>query len=58
MSESATIDYFDQPARYRCLNATDGLAGTNVSVPPFESSVDQIAAFARENPDVGTDTMA
>jgi ferredoxin-NADP reductase len=55
--EPATIDYFDHPTRYRCPNATEALAGTDVSVPPFESYVDRLVAFARENPDVGADPM-
>ncbi|PHQ38714.1 Male sterility domain-containing protein [Halorubrum persicum] len=55
--EPATIDYFDHPTRYRCPNARDALAGTGVSVPPFESYVDRLVAFARENPDVGDDPM-
>jgi len=55
--EPATIDYFDHPTRYRCPNATEALAGTDVSVPPFESYVDRLVAFAREHPDVGADPM-
>ena len=56
--EPATVDYFDHPTRYRCPNASDALAGTGVSVPPFESYVDRLVAFARENPDLGDDPMA
>ncbi|WP_280586769.1 SDR family oxidoreductase [Halorubrum sp. Boch-26] len=56
--EPATIDYFDHPTSYRCSNTRDALAGTGISVPPFESYVDRIAAFARENPSVGDDPMA
>ena len=55
--EPATIDYFDHPTRYRCPNARDALAGTGVSVPPFESYVDRLVGFARENPDIGDDPM-
>ena len=55
--EPATIDYFDHPTRYRCPNARDALAGTGVSVPPFESYVDRLVGFARENPDLGDDPM-
>ncbi|KOX95689.1 SDR family oxidoreductase [Halorubrum tropicale] len=55
--EPATIDYFDHLTRYRCPNATDALADTDVSVPPFESYVDRIVAFARANPDLGDDPM-
>jgi len=55
--EPATIDYFDHPTRYRCPNADEALAGTGVSVPPFESYVDRLVAFARENPSVGDDPM-
>ena len=55
--EPATIDYFDHPTRYRCPNARDALAGTGVSVPPFESYVDRLVEFARENPDIGDDPM-
>ncbi|MGM0684563.1 MAG: SDR family oxidoreductase [Halobacteriota archaeon] len=56
--EPATIDYFDHPTRYRCPKTRDALAGTDVSVPPFESYVGRLAAFARENPSVGADPMA
>ena len=55
--DPATIDYFDHPTRYRCPNAREALAGTGVSVPPFESYVDRLVAFARENPSVGDDPM-
>ncbi|OYR55968.1 Male sterility domain-containing protein [Halorubrum sp. Ea1] len=55
--EPATIDYLDHPTRYRCPNAEEALAGTGVSVPPFESYVDRLVAFARENPSVGDDPM-
>lgn len=55
--EPATIDYFDHPTRYRCPNAREALAGTGVSVPPFESYVDRLVVFARENPAVGDSPM-
>ena len=55
--EPATIDYFDHPTRYRCPNAREALAGTDIAVPPFESYVDRIVAFARENPAIGDDPM-
>ncbi|EMA64982.1 SDR family oxidoreductase [Halorubrum kocurii] len=55
--EPATIDYFDHPTRYRCPNAREALAGTGVSVPPFESYVDRLVAFAREHPSLGDDPM-
>ena len=55
--EPATIDYFDHPTRYRCPDADEALAGTGVSVPPFESYVDRLVAFARENPSIGDDPM-
>lgn len=55
--EPATIDYFDHPTRYRCPNARDALEGTGIAVPPFESYVDRLVAFARENPSVGGDPM-
>ena len=55
--EPATIDYFDHPTRYRCPNTRDALAGTGIDVPPFESYVDRLVAFARENPSVGDDPM-
>lgn len=55
--EPATIDYLDHPTRYRCPNASEALAGTGVSVPPFESYVGRLVAFARENPSVGADPM-
>ena len=55
--EAATIDYFDHPTRYRCANATEALAGTGVAVPAFESYVDRLVAFARENPDLGDEPM-
>ncbi|EMA59069.1 SDR family oxidoreductase [Halorubrum lipolyticum] len=55
--EPATIDYFDHPTRYRCPNAREALSGTGVSVPPFESYVDRLVAYARANPSVGDDPM-
>jgi len=33
------------------------LAGTGIGVPPFESYVDQLVAFAREHPEVGDGAM-
>jgi thioester reductase-like protein len=55
--EAATIDYFDHPTRYRCANATAALSGTGIAVPAFESYVDRLVAFARENPDLGDEPM-
>lgn len=56
--DPATIDYLDHPARYRCPETREALDGTGVAVPPFESYVDRLVAFARSNPEVGADPMA
>ena len=55
--EPATIDYFDHPTRYRCRETRSALADADVSVPPFESYVDRLVAFAREHPSLGDEAM-
>ncbi|MFP8889982.1 SDR family oxidoreductase [Natrialbaceae archaeon A-CW2] len=56
-AEPATIDYFDHPTRYACPNTRRALAGTGIECPPFESYVDELVAFVRENPVIGSDAM-
>ncbi|MFC4540928.1 SDR family oxidoreductase [Halosolutus amylolyticus] len=57
-AEPATIDYLDHPTRYACPNTRRALAGTGIDCPPFESYVDELVAFVRENPDIGDEAMA
>jgi thioester reductase-like protein len=47
-----TLDYLDHPTRYACPNTQQALAGSGIEVPPFESYVDQLVAFAREHPEI------
>ena len=56
-AEPATIDYLDHPTRYACPNALRALEGTGIVCPPFESYVDDLVSFVRENPDVGDEPM-
>ncbi|AFZ71692.1 SDR family oxidoreductase [Natronobacterium gregoryi] len=55
--ESATLDYLDHPTRYACPKTLQALEGTGLEVPPFESYVDRLVAYALENPDVGDEAM-
>jgi len=48
-----TLDYLDHPTRYACPKTRQALAGSGIAVPPFESYVDRLVAFAREHPDIG-----
>ncbi len=56
-SDPHTFPYLDHPTRYACPNTTRALAGSDVSVPPFESYVDRLVAFAREHPDIRDEPM-
>ncbi len=53
----ATLDYLDHPTRYACPNTRRALAGTGIECPPFESYVDELVEFVRENPDVSDEAM-
>ncbi|RQG98057.1 SDR family oxidoreductase [Natrarchaeobius chitinivorans] len=55
--EPATIDYLDHPTRYACPATRQALSGSGLEVPPFESYVDRLVGYARENPDVGGEPM-
>ncbi|MDG5758416.1 SDR family oxidoreductase [Natronococcus sp. A-GB1] len=57
-AEPATLDYLDHPTRYACPNTRRALAGTGIECPPFESYVDALVEFVRENPEVGDETMS
>lgn len=55
--EPAAIDYFDHPTRYACPNTKRALANTDVEVPAFESYVDALVDFVRDNPDLRDSAM-
>ena len=55
--EPETLAYLDHPTRYACPATRRALAGTAFEVPPFESYVDQLVEFYRQNPDIGDDPM-
>ncbi|SIR91182.1 SDR family oxidoreductase [Natronorubrum thiooxidans] len=57
-AEPATLDYLDHPTRYACPNTQRALAGTELECPPFESYVDALVAFVRDNPDRSDEAMA
>ncbi len=50
-AEPATLGYLDHPTRYACPNTRRALAGIGIEAPPFESCLDDLVAFVRENPD-------
>ena len=52
-----TLAYLDHPTRYACPETTRALAGSGIEVPAFESYVDRLVEFVRENPDVGDEPM-
>ncbi len=56
-ADPATIDYLDHPTRYACPNTRRALAGTGIECPTFESYVDDLVAFVRENPNIGDEAM-
>ncbi len=56
-ADSATVDSLDHPTRYACPNTQRALAGTHIECPPFESYVDRLVAYVRDNPDVGSEPM-
>jgi thioester reductase-like protein len=47
-----TMDYLDHPTRYACPKTTRALAGSGITVPPFETYADEFVAFAREHPEL------
>jgi thioester reductase-like protein len=51
------LDYFTHPTTYVAPNARRDLAGSGIACPPFESYVERLAAFVRDNPRVGSDAM-
>ncbi|MFC7071936.1 SDR family oxidoreductase [Halovenus rubra] len=56
-AESATLDYLDHPTRYACPKTTAAFAGTDIECPPFETYVDELVDFVRENPDIRDQAM-
>ncbi len=54
-SPLAAIEYFNHMAVYNCSNSLRYLEGTGVMCPPFESYVDTLFAYAREQLMHGTD---
>ena len=56
-AEPATLDYLDHPTRYACPNTQRALAGTGLECPPFESYVDALVAFVRDNPAISDEAM-
>ena len=55
--EPETLAYLDHPTRYACPATRRALAGSGIEVPAFESYVDQLVEFYRQNPDIGADPM-
>lgn len=53
-AEPATLDYLDHPTRYVAPNTRRALAGTDIEPPAFESYVDALVTFVRNNPDIDT----
>ena len=56
--DADTLDYLDHPTRYACPNTQRGLAGSGIAVPPFESYVETLVEFVRENPEISGEPMA
>ncbi|MDH5019095.1 SDR family oxidoreductase [Halobacterium rubrum] len=52
-----TLDYFTHPTTYVAPHTRRDLAGSGIACPAFESYVDVLAAYARDNPEVGSDAM-
>lgn len=55
---SAAIDYFVHPTSYDSSHTQAALHGTGISVPPFSSYVDKLAAFVQRHPEIGAAAMA
>ncbi|MFC4451598.1 SDR family oxidoreductase [Halorussus aquaticus] len=55
--EPAVLDYLAHPTSYTSQNAVRDLHGSGIACPPFESYVDALVAFVRENPGISTEAM-
>jgi hypothetical protein len=51
------VDYFVHPTTYLTDHAEIDLAGSAITVPEFTKYVDQLAAFMRAHPEVGSQAM-
>jgi thioester reductase-like protein len=51
------IDYFVHPTHYDTRNVQADLQGSGISCPPFPSYVDQLVAFMRAHPEIGSAAM-
>ncbi|MFB6206624.1 MAG: SDR family oxidoreductase [Haloglomus sp.] len=55
--ESGGLEYQTWPASFDCSNAVADLEGSGIECPAFEEYADNLVAFYRENPHVGTEGM-
>jgi thioester reductase-like protein len=55
--KSGGLEYQTWPASFDCSNAVADLEGSGIECPAFEEYADNLVAFYRENPDIGTEGM-
>ena len=51
------VDYFAHPTHYLTDHLREDLAGSGIQPPAFPTYVDQLVAFMRQNPDIGSVAM-
>ncbi|MFP5519284.1 MAG: SDR family oxidoreductase [Bdellovibrionia bacterium] len=49
---SHAVDYFVHPTKYRARDTVEALREANISCPSFDSYIQQLARYVRENPKV------
>jgi hypothetical protein len=51
------VDYFAQPTHYLTDHLREDLAGSEIRPPAFPTYVEQLVAFMRDHPEIGSAAM-
>ena len=54
---AASVDYFAHPTHYLTDHLREDLAGSDIEPPAFPTYVDQLVAFMRDHPEIGSAAM-
>jgi hypothetical protein len=54
---AASVDYFAHPTHYLTDHLREDLAGSGIEPPAFSTYVEQLVAFMKEHPEIGSEAM-
>jgi uncharacterized protein YbjT (DUF2867 family) len=54
---AASVDYFAHPTHYLTDHLREDLAGSGIEPPAFPTYVEQLVAFMKEHPEIGSEAM-